>query len=110
MDKLPTDLVKMSVHSRIITRGDSGEAKPLMDKGGGKRNNDGAGYERRATGRGRGGDRGEGRYNDRHHGDRGERGGRGRGGRGGFETRAPGEMGPPGDSWGPVNDEARREV
>mmetsp|Transcript_42566 Transcript_42566/g.56181 ORF Transcript_42566/g.56181 Transcript_42566/m.56181 type:complete len:135 (+) Transcript_42566:1185-1589(+) len=63
--KKPENLVKMSVHGRIIARGDDGEEKPLIDKKEGGRLN-------RPSGEYQGG------YNDR-------RGGRGRN-RGGFET------------------------
>ena len=31
--KLPQNLVKMSVHQRLISRGDDGELQPLLDKG-----------------------------------------------------------------------------
>lgn len=98
----------------MIARGDSGEHKPLLDKGGNKRNNDGGGYERRGRGGHRGG---RDNYNrdDRNHGDRGgHRGGRGgHNSRGGFETRQPGEVGHNNsDSWGTGgNDaEARKAV
>lgn len=73
----------MSVHGRLIARGDDGEYKPLVDKKDGGRMNrptgeNMGGYDRRGRGRG-----GRGGYDDRH-GDR-NRGGRG-GGRGGFNT------------------------
>ena len=47
---LPANLVKMSVHSRVINRGNEGDDKPLMDKQGPKRSTDN-GFGR---GRGRG--------------------------------------------------------
>ena len=77
--KLPENLVKMSVHSRLIARGDEGEPQPLADKGGPKRNQDNRGYDKGGRGRGRGG------YNDNYR--EGGRG-RGRGGHGGdgFQT------------------------
>jgi hypothetical protein len=36
--KMPENLVKMSVHGRLITRGDSGEVKALIDKKEGRLN------------------------------------------------------------------------
>lgn len=88
--KLPEGLVKMSVHSRLIARKDEGDAQPLLDKGGPKRNNDNqGGYGNKGRGRGGGRDNyhnnREGGYNHP-----GGSGGRGRGGNrhndGGFAT------------------------
>lgn len=78
--KLPPQLVKMSVHSRLVARGDDGEHKPLLDKGGPKRNQNNEFRDRGGHGgRGRGNrdhHHNNDRYNDRHDG-----GGRGRGNR-----------------------------
>lgn len=91
--KLPSNLVKTSVHGRLIERSDKGEEKHLVDN---KRLNrpTGHGYgDSAGEYRGRGGGRGRGRgdYNGNRE-DRGDRHGhgRGRGGdRQGFNTRAP---------------------
>jgi len=82
--KLPESLVKKSVHSRVIARGDDGEDKPLVDKkGGGMGRPTGEHVRRDGRGRGRGDHHGGDRYNDRGR-------GRGRGGgQGGFERGPP---------------------
>lgn len=87
--KCPDNLVKMSVHGRLIVRADAGEYKQLIDKKEGRMNRptgENHGYADRRGGRGRG----RPGYNDDRHGDRNNRGGRGgagRGdGRGGFNT------------------------
>jgi len=76
--KLPENLVKMSVHSRLIARKDEGDAQPLLDKGGPKRNNDNQ-RDYQNKGRGRGGRDGYHNQNDRynHPGQGGRGGGRG---------------------------------
>ena len=44
---LPANLVKMSVHSRVISRGSEGEDKALLDKQGGPKRNTGDGFRGR---------------------------------------------------------------
>ena len=88
--KLPDNIVKMSVHSRLIARGDEGDAQPLLDKGNPKRNNNDNYRDHGNKGRGRGGR--DGGYNNHqgggynHPGGRGGRGGRGGHNDGGFAT------------------------
>ena len=85
--KLPQNLVKTSVHQRLIERGEKGESKVLIDKKmtrpSGERNYNRGDGDDNYRGRGRG--RGRGDYNNR------DRDGRQRGppGREGFNTRAP---------------------
>jgi len=82
--KIPQNLVLMSVHGRIILRGDQGECRPLFDKKEGGR----MGRPSGENSYGRGGGRGQrGGYNNRH--DDPRKGGGGRGGRSDFNTRQP---------------------
>ena len=53
--KKPENLVKMSVHGRIIARGDEGEEKPLIDKKDGRMNRPTGEYHGNYKNRGRGG-------------------------------------------------------
>ena len=53
--KKPENLVKMSVHGRIIARGDEGEEKPLIDKKDGRMNRPSGEYHGYNKNRGRGG-------------------------------------------------------
>ena len=79
--KLPDNLVKMSVHSRLITRGDEGEPQPLQSgKGGGGAS--GGGFNK-------GGGRGRGQRGG-HGGDGYDNRGGGRGGRGGYRQHPDG--------------------
>lgn len=104
--KLPENLVRMSVHGRLIARGDEGEDRPLVDKKEGGRMSRPTGenrdYDRRGRGRGRGG------YDDRH-GDRNRGGGRG-GGRGGFETRQAAPEPVYDDAWRKEKDELQTRM
>ena len=87
---LPANLVKMSVHSRVIKR-DDGEDKGLMDKQGGPKRNTDGGFRGRG---GRGNNRGNYRDGDRRYNDAGRgRGGGHQGDGDGFRTRQPGEGG-----------------
>jgi len=103
--KLPENLVRMSVHSRLIARGDEGEDRALVDKKEGRMSRpsgENRDYDRRGRGRGRGG------YDDRH-GDRNRGGGRG-GGRGGFETRQAAPEPVYDDAWRKEKDELQTRM
>lgn len=108
LTKLPSNLVKMSVHSRLIERGEKGESKVLIDKKGMSKPSGERNYNRHdgqddnfGRGRGRGG-RGRGdNYNNR---------GGGRGGRGGWETRAPVQEPIHDDMWRAQQDELQKRM